>query len=206
MFRGTLFHFYNRSGPFSMRLQEIGAASLKNFVAACKSWFGRDLSEFNFYLMPLSFVALPPHSDALLLNQEERRFLSFVEKLEHRDEGTASPFAVTVNIDIKFTRSKAKDSLGVQITTNPDAPEVRLTEELIREQYPWDYDQLTEACRKRYKGFKIAAKYHDLRKALLKDKRFGAVRFFDPGNSKSSKKPFFNPNIMAELDKHYSRL
>jgi hypothetical protein len=42
--RDSSIHFYNRSGPFSMRLQEIGAASLKNFVAACKSWFGRDLS------------------------------------------------------------------------------------------------------------------------------------------------------------------
>src|SRR5260221_8831108 len=30
--------------------------------------------------------------------------------------------------------------------------------------------------------------------------------FWTPGNSKSSKKPFFNPNIMADLDKHYSRL
>ncbi len=91
------------------------------------------------------------------------------------------------------------------MTNNPDAPEVRLTDELIREKYPWDYDRLTEECRKRYKDFKLTNEYHALRKELLKDKRFGAVRFLDPGNSKSPKKPFFNPNIIGEFDKHYDR-
>jgi uncharacterized protein DUF3644 len=203
--RDSSIHFYNRSGPFSMRLQEIGAASLKNFVFACKAWFGRDLAEFNFYLMPLSFVALPQNIDALVLNHEEKRFLSFVDGLESGSEGKTSPFAVTVNIDIKFTRSKAKDALGVQVTTNPNAPEVRLTDELIREKYPWDYDRLTKECRKRYKNFKLTNEYHGLRKNLLKDRRFGAVRYLDPGNSKSQKKPFFDPNILVEFDKHYAK-
>ena len=61
--RDSSIHFYNRSGAFPVRLQEIGTASLKNFVAATKAWFGRDMSEFNFYLMPLSFVALPQQTD-----------------------------------------------------------------------------------------------------------------------------------------------
>lgn len=202
--RDSSIHFYNRSGAFPVRLQEIGTASLKNFVAATKSWFNRDLSEFNFYLMPLSFVALPRH-EAVVLNHEERKFLAFIEGLEPANDDAASPYSVTVNIDIKFTRSKAKEALGVQVTNNPNAPEVRLTEEQIRDRYPWDYDRLTDECRKRYKDFKAAQKYHDARKLLLKDRRFGEIRFLDPGNPKSSKKPFFNPNILQELDKHFTR-
>jgi len=201
--RDSSIHFYNRSGAFPVRLQEIGTASLKNFVAATKSWFGRDMSEFNFYLMPLSFIALPQQAEAVVLNHEEKKFLTFVESLEPANDDAASPYSVTVNIDIKFTRSKAKDALGVQVTNNPNAPEVRLTEEQIRDRYPWDYDRLTAECQKRYAGFKVAKKYHDIRKVLLKDKRFGEVRYLDPGNAKSSKKPFFNPNILQELDKHY---
>lgn len=203
--RDSSIHFYNRSGAFPVRLQEIGTASLKNFVAATNAWFGRDMSEFNFYLMPLSFVALPQQTEGIVLNHEEKKFLSFVESLEPANDDSASPYSVTVNIDIKFTRSKAKDALGVNLTNNPNAPEVRLTEEQIRERYPWDYDRLTEECRKRYRDFKATQKYHDARQPLLTDKRFGDVRFLDPGNPKSSKKPFFSPNIMQELDKHFAK-
>jgi len=203
--RDSSIHFYNRSGAFPVRLQEIGTASLKNFVAATKAWFGRDMSEFNFYLMPLSFVALPQQTEAVVLNHEEKKFLAFVQSLEPANDDAASPYSVTVNIDIKFTRSKAKDALGVQVTNNPNAPEVRLTEDQIRNRFPWDYDRLTEECRKRYKDFKVAKKYHDVRKKLEKDKRFGEVRFLDPGNPKSSKKPFFNSNILQELDKHFTK-
>ncbi len=203
--RDSSIHFYNWSGAFPVRLQEIGAASLKNFVAATKAWFGRDMSEFNFYLMPLSFVSLPRQTEAVVLNHEEQKFLAFVESLEHANDDAASPYSVTVNIDIKFTRSKAKDALGVQVTNNPNAPEVRLTEEQIRDRYPWDYDRLTEECRKRYNDFKAAQKYHDARKPLLKDKRFGEIRFLDPGNPRSAQKPFFKPNILQELDKHFTK-
>jgi len=203
--RDSSIHFYNRTGAFPVRLQEIGTASLKNFVAAAKNWFNRDMSEFNFYLMPLSFITLPQLSEAIVLNHEEQNFLSFVESLEPINDDAASPYSVTVNIDIKFTRSKAKDALGVQVTNNPSAPVVRLTEEQIRQQYPWDYDRLTQECKKRYSDFKQVQKYHDIRKSLLKDKRFGDLRFLDPGNPKSSKKPFFNPNILQELDRHYTK-
>ncbi len=147
--RNSSIHFYNRSGAFQRHLQEIGAASLKNFVAAAKGWFGRDLAEFNFYLMPLSFVALPRQTEAVVLNREEKNFRAFVKGLEHEDDAD-SPYSVTVNIDIKFTRSKAKEALGVQVTNNPNAPEVRLTEEHIQDIYPWDYERLTKECQKRY--------------------------------------------------------
>jgi hypothetical protein len=200
--RDSASHFYNRSSKFAMRLQEIGAASLKNFVAAISDWFKRDLSEFNFYLMPLSFVSLPAGTDAVVLNTEEKKFLAFVESLEPRSDNPAARYSVTVNIEVKFTRSKAKDALAVQITNDPKAPAVRLTEEQVREKNPWDYDRLTKECKNRYSDFKMTDKYHKLRKKLLAD-GLGVVRYLDPGNPKSSKKPFFNPNIMAEFDKHY---
>lgn len=65
------------------------------------------MSEFNFYLMPLSFVVLPHQAEAVVLNHEEKKFLAFLESLEPADHSATSPYSVTVNIDIKFTRSKA---------------------------------------------------------------------------------------------------
>lgn len=186
--------------------QEIGTAKLKNFVAASKAWFGRDLSEFNFYRMPLSFVAMPRQTEGVVLNQEEKKFLAFIDALEPTEENADSPYSVTVNIEIKFTRSKAKDALGVNVTNNPHAPEVRLTEEQISETYPWDYDRLTKECRRRYSDFKTVNDYHKLRKKLAGDKRYGYLRLLDPKRPKGQKKPFFNPNIMREFDKHYTRM
>lgn len=203
--RDSAIHFYNRSPAFAQRLQEIGAASIKNFAAATTDWFKRDLSEFNFYLMPLSFVRLPSHNESIVLNPEEENFLTFLEGLEPKQDDSAARYSVSVNIEVKFTRSKAKNALGVQVTNNPSAPEVRMTEEQIREKYPWDYNQLTAECRKRYSGFKSDQKYHDCRKKLIGDKKFCSVRELDPGNPRSLKKPFFNSNILTELDKHYKR-
>jgi hypothetical protein len=71
--RDSAIHFYNFNNDFAIRLHEIGAGSLKNFVVVAREWFGYDLSRYNFYLMPLSFFSLPK-SDAVILNAEERNF------------------------------------------------------------------------------------------------------------------------------------
>ena len=110
-----------------------------------------------------------------------------------------------INYEVRFTRSKAKDVPEVRVTNDPNATEVRMTEVQIRENYPWDYRELTDRCRKRYKDFKENSKYHDIRKPLLKNEKFCRVRYLDPDNPKSANKQFYNPNIIKELDNHYSR-
>ena len=203
--RDSAVHFYNQSPAFRVRLQEIGAACAKNFATTVHDWFNRELSEFELHLMPLAFVDLPSNMDGFLLNAEEKNFLSFLEELDKPHADPESPYSVTVNIEFKFTRSKAKDVLTAQLTNDPSAAAVRLTDEQIREKYPWDYQKLTDECVKRYSNFKLDKIYHTTRKGLISDSRFGTIRFLDPGNSKSPKKPFFNPNILNELDKHYTK-
>jgi hypothetical protein len=203
--RDSVVHFYNRSLLFAQRLQELGAASVKNFAAAIADWFQRNLAEFKFFLMPLSFVELPDSTEALVLNPHEKNFLAFVDALEPKTSEPSARYSVTVNVELCFTKSKAKDALAVQVTEDPNAPAVRLTDEQIRERYPWDYARLTEECKKQYDGFKVNREYHALRKALQGDKRYCHVRELDPGNPKSAKKPFFNPNILTELGKHFGR-
>jgi len=39
-------------------------------------------SEFELHLMPLAFVDLPTNMDSLLLNAEEKNFLSFLKALD----------------------------------------------------------------------------------------------------------------------------
>ena len=202
--RDSSIHFYNLSGSFAVRIQEIGIASLQNFALLVKEWFGRDLSEYNFYLMPLSFITPPTQ---IVLNKEEKNFLAYLEQLEANTDEADTRYSVTVNIDVKFTRSKSKDVPDVRVTSNPNAPEVRITEEQIREQYPWGYKKLTDECRDRYSDFKINKDYHHIRKSLCEDKsrKLCKIRYLDPGNSRSPKKQFFKPDVLKGLDEHYSQ-
>ena len=183
--RDTTVHFYLRSPEFAERVHELGIACLKNFVAAVQDWFGQDLSRFHLYLMPLSFITPPPVVAAVPLNKQEQNFLRFLRSLKPSDEDPVARYAVAVNLEVRLVRSKAADAVPVKISDDPSAPAVRLTEEQIRERYPWGYGELNKRCRERYGDFKIDMRYHQIRKSLETDKRFAYIRRLDPDNPKS---------------------
>jgi hypothetical protein len=204
--RDTCVHFYHGNSSLAERVQEVGMACLKNFVSAVQDWFDEDLSRFNFYLMPLSFIASPRVLEAVELNRNERSFLEYLDRLTPTDDDPTARYVVTVNIEVRFVRSRAPNAVPVQVTRDPNAPAVRLTEEQIRERYPWDYTELTKRCRERYHGFKVNDEYHQIRRNLEDDERFARVRYLDPANSRSLKKTFYNPDILSELDTHFTRI
>src|SRR5487761_518347 len=57
----------------------------------------------------------------------------------------------------------------------------------------------------RYIDFKGNAKYHELRKKLALNPQYKKTRYLDPANTSGLRKDFFNPNIVAEFDKSYTR-
>jgi hypothetical protein len=82
---------------------------------------------------------------------------------------------------------------------------VFLTEQDVRERYPWDYKTLGEKCAGRYENFKQDGKFHGLRKPLLGDGRFAHSRYLDPSKPKSGRKDFYSPAIFDALDAHYKK-
>ncbi|MCD6273027.1 MAG: DUF3644 domain-containing protein, partial [Deltaproteobacteria bacterium] len=136
--RDSAIHFYNKSPLFSLRIQEIGSATLKNYVVLAKEWFSINLSEFNFYLMPLGFMPPTKNIELIHLNKEEKNILSYLNSLDSEPENDR-PYSVSVNVDIKFTRSKAKDAINVQLSNDPDATKIQLTEQQFKDRYPLDY-------------------------------------------------------------------
>ncbi len=202
--RDTAVHFYHRSPEIAERVQEIGIAAVKNFAAAAQDWFNEDLSRFNFYLMSLSFVTPPPFAEVVELNKEEKRFLGYIRKLEGDASDPNARYAVAINVEIRFVRSKSATATPVRVTSDPTAPAVRLTDEQILEHHPWDYQELTNQCRERYSDFKVEQKYHQLRKGLEADIRLAHERRLDPPKP-HPKKMFYAPAILDEFDKHYQR-
>ena len=192
-------HFYNPSAILQARLYEFSAACVKNFATAIREWFGHELTEFDLHLMPLTFMDIPSNVEGLLLNADEKNFLAYLDKYSCTDSDSDSPYSVAIYVKVRFTKSRSHEALLARITTDPSATEIRLSEEDIRERYPWDYNMLTEKCKARFHDFKINQKYHKIRKGLEEDKTFASVRYLHPGNLKSSKKVFYNPNILKEF-------
>lgn len=201
--RDSSVHFYNKSSLFAVRLQEVGSACVRNYAKAAQAWFSVDFSKYNFYLMPLAFVNNQKHPEAMLLNKEEQNVASFLSSLEAANDPGAD-YAVSLNVELKFLKSKAEDAIKIQVTNDPAAPKVQLTEQHLKDKYPLNYAALTTACATRYSDFVQNQKYHDLRKPFKADKRYCHVRKLDPDNPKSLKQEWYSQAIFNVFDQHYT--
>lgn len=153
--RDNSIHFVNDDLLLSLKVQELGSASLQNYLYLVSLWFGDVLSGYNFYLMPLSFFRDFSEAPGISLNSGERKFLEYIKKSEEQyDEDNIGECNLTLRIDVKFQKVKSTSGLPVQITNDPSAMTVRLTEEDISDRYPWDYNILTTRLSKRYSDFK----------------------------------------------------
>lgn len=202
--RDSAIHFYNYSLKFNVRIQEIGTASLKNYVSLYKKWFNKDLSDYNFYLMPLSFVQTSKESDVLLLNNEEKNFFKYVDELED-SASKDGEYSIALNIDVKFSKSTSKDAIKVALSQDNDAIKVTLSEEQIKAKYPMDYNTLTIKCKERYSDFLQNNTYHKNRRLYEGDNKCAYVRYLDPDKPKGGKKIFYSEVMLLRLDKHYTK-
>lgn len=153
--------------------------------------------------MPLAFVKNQQPAEAIVLTKEEKNVASFISSLEAANDPKAD-YAVSVNVELKFLKSKADDAIKVQVTNDPSAPKLQLTEEHLKDKYPLNHKALSSACAAHYCDFKQNQKYHDLLKPLKADKRYCHVKKLDPDNPKSVKQEWYSQAIFNVLDKHYT--
>ena len=206
--RDNSIHFVNDDLLLSLKIQELGSASLQNYLHLVSRWFGDVLSGYNFYLMPLSFFRNFNEAPGVSLNSNERKVLEYIKKSEEGYDSSedVGDYNLTLRIDVKFQKVKSTSGLPVQVTNDPSTTAVYLSEEDFADKYPWDYDILSTRLSKRYSDFKRNEKYHRIRKELEGDKKFAYERLLNPKNPNGGKKTFYNPNIQKEFDKHYTKI
>jgi hypothetical protein len=204
--RDNSIHFINDDYLLSTKIQEIGTASLQNYLHLVKDWFGDALSRYNFYLMPLSFFRDFDTAPGVLLNSNEKKLLKYIRSVEEAyDDTEYSNYNLALKIDVKFQKAKSTTGVSVQITNDPDAPAFRLSEENLMEKYPWDYKILTTRLKKRYSDFKVNGLYHQQRQSFYGDDKLCHSRSYNPANINSDTKMFFSTNILKEFDKLYTK-
>jgi Protein of unknown function (DUF3644) len=203
--RDNAVHFINASPLLAKQVLEIGTASLRNFIELGKLWLGLDLSSYSLYLMPIGFLPAASTATGVTISNDEQNVVNYLASLMNKPhDNTAPDYHVSLDVNISFKRTSTAAAAAVIVTNDPNAMPVTISEEDIRRQYPWDYATLNQKMQNRYIDFKENAKYHALRKQLALNPQYMRTRYLDPGNPRSSRKDFYNPNIMREFDKTYT--
>ncbi len=209
--RDNAVHFINKGLDFAKRIQEIGAAGLRNYVSASSEWFGIDLSRYNFYLMPMTFH--PPAelvSSAPKLNHRMQNLVNHLLEVEAKcppDENAL--YSVALSIETKFTRSSSVAAVDVRWTNKEDAPAVRMTEEnRIQRLFPLTHRDVVSRCRSKYGNFKQNQRFNDIMKSVEDSEQHGerycTLRYLDPFNKKSGVKKYYSPEIFKVLNTKYT--
>jgi len=207
--RDNAIHFINKDLFFAKRVQEIGTASLKNYLWLIAKWFQIDLSRYNFYLMPISFYhgfEAIESSSVNPYNEQTKNFLKYLESVENNhklDEITSQN--VTLTLETRFVRSNEVVAMSFKWTDDPNAPTVTIKEEDALKRTPFDYKQLTDKLRERYLDFRENEKYHQIRKQFESNPKYCIERRLNPKNPRSSMQRFFSTEIIKEFDKHYTK-
>ncbi len=203
--RDNAIHFRNDSPILNIKLLEVGTASLLSYLEMCKEWFKKDLSKYNFYIMPMSFFH--PHelqsysvNNESIQNQNLLRFIGNKERKFPHDP--LSQHSISLRLETKFVKSK------MQIDHNdPDAISVIIDEEdIFTKTYTWACkENLVPALKKRYSEFKVNSEFWNLLKELKENSKFCRVRYLNTKTKKGSKQEWYNPNIVHEIDRHYTK-
>lgn len=208
--RDTAVHFLHDDLGLSARVLDVGMAALQNYVRSLSDWFDVSLDHMNFYLMPLAFQTPAAVVESLASPARPAavsRLLSHIAEQEkaapaHKDD----PYVVTMRVMVKFSRSVLGDAEVFKIVKDGEgALAITLTEEDIRERFPWNYDELTKRLRGRYSNFKANQAYHHIRQPLEEDPMFCHERHLNPDNPEGALKRFYSPNVIAKFDAHYQK-
>jgi hypothetical protein len=206
--RDNAAHFIIKDLYLGRRVLEIGTASLRNYLCLATEWFQLDLSMYNFFLMPISFYhgfeAAEPVTRSHYPAQVQR-LLAYLDALEERPAEEAAKQHVALRMETKLVRGKDATAVAFRWTDDPKAPAITVREEDIFKNYPMTYRDLANMMKRRYADFLENKAFHKIRQTLEKDNKYVIVRLLHPANPTSSRQRFYNPNILHEFDKHYTR-
>ncbi len=203
-YRNSCVHFIKDKSLDDKVMYQIFAASVKNFQGVCYDWFEKDVSELAELAIPLGFASPFTESDLAMLSTEGKKFLKLVAEEMGGELADDHKYAVAIRCEVRFVKYRDVAAINVRMSNSPGAVQIQLSEEDIRQRYPWDYETLTKTCQSRYDDFKVNRLYHDVRRSLESDRRFCYERRLDPKKPKPVKR-YYNPSIINELDKHYQR-
>lgn len=157
--RDTVVHFY-QSNSLSYLVYTLGVASLKNYQIIIKTWFGKSLLEYNFYILPLAFA----YNFKTLSTMEFEKEPSLVSNLLKAASATQASlnqagdfyFVCELATEIKSAKKFVGEpdfSTVIDTNSTPEALIV-IKEQRSIDKYPLSYSELFERVKKVNPGIK----------------------------------------------------
>ncbi|MFV0247874.1 MAG: DUF3644 domain-containing protein [Tenacibaculum sp.] len=207
--RDNAIHFFNDNKLFKKKVLEIGTATLKSYVYCVKNWFNYNLSQYNFYLMPISFF----HTyevQSFSINKEDKQYQNLLQYIASKEAKFPSDINKEHNISLilqtKFVRSKSTESTSVRRDdNNPNAIPIKVSvEEQFAKKFKWTYrDDLIPKLKQKCKNIVLGKEFRSLMKELEKDENLCGKRYLDFRKNKGVTKKFYNPDILKEICRYY---
>lgn len=210
--RDNAIHYFNKSTLFEKRVMEIGTASLHNYMLCIKQWFERDLSQYNFFLMPLSFFHLNELEFHLFAgaNAEIRRLLNYIHQIEGcHDVEDENGFSVLLRYDIRFSRKSLPELPAVNIDpSNPNAIAIKVEEDSsFKTTHILMFEDLITELRGRYTNFKQNNTFYKILKDLRDERRYGTRycrKKYLRVDEQGAFTYYYSKQIIREFDKYYT--
>lgn len=208
--RDNAIHFMNDSKLFEKKVLEIGTASLKSYVNMANTWFDHDLSQYNFYLMPISFFH-NHEMQSFSINKEDKQHQNLLKFIAEKEKSYPSDenqdHNISLILETKWVESKSVDALTT-FRYDPDDPNAITykvdSEAEFQKKYPWNWtDHLMPKLKTRYKDLKFNPDFWTLKAKIERNKKFSDERYLDWNYPKGQKKRFYSTEILKEFDKHY---
>jgi len=204
--RDNATHFVSPDPTLMKRLAEISLAAVKNYVIASQKWFGITYHDLNLASIPISFSLDSKLVDAVPKNRPEAvtKFLAHCEKLEIETKGTGD-FAFSVSVQFDVQKKKVDGAVPVVIVPEGGDLTITVGDDRIPPGFDWDYEELIKRMKQRYSNFICNKSFHAIKRELEKEAKFCFVRRLNPKKKGGMSQKYYNPNIMTEFDKHYTR-
>lgn len=229
-YRNNIVHYYNEQlEPYVFMLT---AKAALNYVEFVKKHFHKDiLAEDGLFILPLGFKL--PFKPEDFLSKKATQYISssesrsFIESMVHiitdlSEQGVEDTIVVGFDIYLENVKklnnhdllvaitSKAEDADAkfakvskVQISNNPDAQKVSISDDELMKQYPLQYADVSAECKKRIPGFKRNRIFNDKIKALKSNPQYAFERRLNPKSMGSSKVTLYSEAAVDEIVRLY---
>lgn len=229
-YRNNIVHYYNEQlEPYIFMLT---AKAALNYVEFMKKYFSKDiLAEDGLFILPLGFKL--PFKPEDFLTKKAAQYVStseskeFIESIinvitDLNTKGVEDTIVVGFDIYLENVKKMKNSDLlvaitskddadasfakvsKVQITNDPNAQRVNLSDEEFVSRYPLSYSNVCAKCKKEVPNFKQGKKFNGIMAEIKKDAQYAFTRKLNPNNSKSSKTTFYTENVIAEIARRFT--
>lgn len=231
-YRNNVVHYYNEQlEPYIFMLT---AKAALNYVDFMKKYFSKDiLAEDGLFILPLGFKL--PFKPEDFLSKRATNYVSSLESKEFinsmiriigdlEKQGVEDTIVVGFDIYLENVKRMKNSDLLVAITTkdeadasfskvtkyqltnDPNAQKVNLSDEEIIKIYPFTYKDVCERCKAEIAGFKQNNDFNKILAELKSNSSFAHTRKLIPQSKKSAKTTFYSVSIINEIKKRYSEM